>query len=42
LGDFPVNQDAAHEIAGLEYLLANKEDFGGDDNARRKLGNVLI
>jgi hypothetical protein len=42
LGDFPVNQDAAHEIARLEYLLANKKDFGGDENARQKLGSVLI
>ena len=41
---FPVsvNQDPAHEIAGLEYLFANKKDFGGDDNARQKLGSVLI
>jgi len=37
-----VNQDPAHEIAGLEYLFANKKDFGGDDNARQKLGSVLI
>jgi len=37
-----VNQDPAHEIAGLEYLFANKRDFGGDDNARQKLGSVLI
>jgi hypothetical protein len=29
-----VNQDPAHEIAGLAYLFANKKDFGGDDNAR--------
>ena len=40
--DFRVNQDPAHEIAGLEYLFANKKDFGGDDNARQKLGSVLI
>ena len=37
-----VNQDPAHEIAGLEYLFANKKDFGGDDYARQKLGSVLI
>jgi hypothetical protein len=37
-----VNQDPAHEIAGLEYLFANKKDFGGDDNARQKLSSVLI
>jgi len=39
---YRVNQDPAHEIAGLEYLFANKKDFGGDDNARQKLGSVLI
>jgi hypothetical protein len=39
---FRVNQDPAHEIAGLEYLFANKKDFGGDDNARQKLSSVLI
>jgi hypothetical protein len=37
-----VNQDPAHEIAGFEYLFANKKDFGGDDDARQKLGSVLI
>ena len=37
-----VNQDPAHEITGLEYLSANKKDFGGDDDARQKLGSVLI
>src|SRR4029077_1251488 len=37
-----VNQDPAHEIAGLEYLFANKKHFGGDDNARQKLGSVLV
>jgi hypothetical protein len=42
LSGYRVNQDPAHEIAGLEYLFANKEDFGGDDNARQKLGSVLI
>jgi hypothetical protein len=26
---FGVNQDPAHEIAGLEYLSANKKDFVG-------------
>jgi hypothetical protein len=36
------NQDPAREITGLEYLFANKKDFGGDDNARQKLGSVLI
>jgi hypothetical protein len=42
MSGFRVNQDPAHEIAGLEYLFANKKDFGGDDNARQKLGSVLI
>jgi hypothetical protein len=42
LSGFRVNQDPAHEIAGLEYLFANKKDFGGDDDARQKLGSVLI
>jgi hypothetical protein len=37
-----VNQDPAYEIADLEYFFANKKDFGGDDNARQKLGGVLI
>src|SRR5258708_899337 len=40
--DYRVNQDPAHEVAGLEYLFANKKDFGGDGNARQKLGSVLI
>ena len=26
---YRVNQDPAHEIAGLEYLFANKKDFVG-------------
>jgi hypothetical protein len=42
VSDNGVYQDPAHEIAGLEYLFANKKDFGGDDNARQKLGSVLI
>ena len=42
LGGHPVNQDPFHEIAGLEYLFANKKNFGGDENARQKLGSVLV
>ena len=42
LSGLRVNQDPDHEIAGLEYLFANKKDFAGDDNARQKLGSVLI
>ena len=38
----PVNEDPAREIAGLEYLFANKKDFGADDHARQKPGSVLI
>ena len=42
LSGLRVNQDPAHEIAALEYVFANKKDFAGDDNARQKLGSVLI
>ena len=30
------------EGLGLEYLFADKKDFGGDDSARQKPGSVLI